>query len=398
MELIQSFNWQLNQTIMTSETPTSTKLCPTCGTRISKDANRCLVCGSDLKPSGETAKKGAKPIQGSRMPEITLSLPIAIGLLALFLAIGATMVFFALQQTGKIEEPTLTPTTTFTPTASITPTPVTPTITATPEPTATPFTYEVKAGDTCGGIAFAFDISVQSIVRLNNLPADCAALFEGQKLLIPYPTPTPSPFPTATLSGIDATLAACEKINYTVQENDTLSSIASNYNVPIEAIKEFNGMVNNTVYSGLNIVIPLCERNATPGPSPTPTPPPPYPAPNLLLPIDGAHFGIADGPITLQWAAVGTLNSNEAYQVTVEDITDGTGRKIIGTVQETKYIVPATFRSEEIDPHIYRWWVTTVRQIGTDDSGNPIWDTAGAASIRRAFTWVGESTGPTPTP
>ena len=324
------------------------------------------------------------------MPEITLSLPVAIGLLALFLAIGATMVFFALQQTGKIEEPTQIPTLTLTVTPSITPTPVTPTMTSTPEPTATPFTYEVKTGDTCGGIAFAFDVSVQSIVRLNNLPADCATLFQGQQLLIPYPTPTASPFPTATLSGIDATLAACEKINYTVQENDTLSSIASNYNVPIEAIKEFNGMVNNTVYSGLNIIIPLCERNATPGPSPTPTPPPPYPAPNLLLPIDGA--------LTLQWAAVGTLNVNEAYQVTIEDITDGTGRKILGNVSETKYIVPVSFRSTASEPHVYRWWVMTVRQIGTDEAGNPIWDTAGAASIRRAFTWTGDAVAPTPTP
>ena len=383
---------------MTTEKPTSTKLCPTCGTRIGEDASRCLVCGSELTINGEVNERGVKPMRGSRMPEITLSLPVAIGLLALFLAIGATMVFFALQQTGKIEEPTQIPTLTLTVTPSITPTPVTPTMTSTPEPTATPFTYEVKTGDTCGGIAFAFDVSVQSIVRLNNLPADCATLFQGQQLLIPYPTPTASPFPTATLSGIDATLAACEKINYTVQENDTLSSIASNYNVPIEAIKEFNGMVNNTVYSGKNIIIPLCERNATPGPSPTPTPPPPYPAPNLLLPIDGAHFGISDGAITLQWAAVGTLNVNEAYQVTIEDITDGTGRKILGNVSETKYIVPVSFRSTASEPHVYRWWVMTVRQIGTDEAGNPIWDTAGAASIRRAFTWTGDAVAPTPTP
>lgn len=332
------------------------------------------------------------------MPEITLSLPVAIGLLALFLTIGATMVFFALQQTGKIEEPTQTPTLTLTLTPSLTPTPVTPTVTSTPEPTATPFSYEVKSGDTCGGIAFAFDISVQSIVRLNNLPADCATLFQGQNLLIPYPTPTASPFPTATLSGLEGTLAACEKINYTVQENDTLSSIAANYNVPIEAIKEFNGMVNNTVYQGLNVVVPLCERNATPGPSPTPTPPPPYPAPNLLLPIDGAHFAITDSIITLQWAAVGSLNSNEAYAVTVEDVTEGTGRKTVGYVQETKYIVPATFRSTESIPHIYRWWVMTVRQIGTDESGKPIWDTAGANSIQRTFTWIGEETTEKPTP
>jgi LysM repeat protein len=332
------------------------------------------------------------------MPEISLSLPVAIGLLALFLTIGAVMVFFALKQGDQIVIPTETPTLTLTMTPSLTPTPVTPTLTSTPEPTATPFSYEVKAGDTCGGIAFAFDISVQSIVRLNNLPADCATLFQGQTLKIPYPTPTASPFPTATLSGLEATLAACEKVIYTVQENDTLSSIASNYNVPIEAIKEFNGMVNNTVYSGLNIIIPLCERFATPGPSPTPSPPPPYPAPNLLLPTDGAHFSETDQVITVQWAAVGTLNSNEAYQVTVEDITDGTGRKIVGYVEDTKFIVPVSFRSNASIPHVYRWWVMTVRQIGTDESGNPIWDTAGAASTRRVFTWIGATTQPTPIP
>ncbi len=332
------------------------------------------------------------------MPEITLSLPVAIGLLALFLAIGAVMVFFALKQGDQIVVPTDTPTLTLTVTPSLTPTPVTPTATATPEPTPTPFTYVVKAGDTCGGIAFAFDISVQSIVRLNNLPADCATLFEGQQLLIPYPTPTATPFPTATLSGLEATIAACEKVVYTVQENDTLSSISINYNVSMEAIKEFNGMVNNTVYSGLSLIIPLCERFATPGPTPTPTPPPPYPAPTLLLPVDGAHFSINDLTITLQWAAVGVLNPNEAYAVIVEDVTDGTGRKLTGYVEDTKFIVPTSFRSTDNIPHVYRWWVTTVRQVGTDDDGNPVWESAGATSARRTFTWIGQAPGATPTP
>ena len=383
---------------MTKDNDSSTFLCPTCGTKLKTGTSKCLVCGSTVTSNGKGSEKQQSSIRGSRMPEITLSLPVAIGLLTLFLAIGAVMVYFGLQQTEQIVVPTETPTITLTLTPSLTPTPVTPTITPSPQPSATPFTYEVKPGDTCVGIAFAFDISVQSIVRLNNLPADCATLFEGQRLLIPYPTPTASPFPTATLSGIDATLAACETINYTVQENDTLSSIANNYNVPIDAIKEFNGMPNNTVFSGLNIVIPLCERFATPGPSPTPTPPPPYPAPNLLLPADGIHFAISDEIVTLQWAAVGVLNANESYAVTIEDITDGSGRKITGYVDETKYIVPESFRSMDSYPHIYQWWVTTVRQIGTDDSGNPIWESAGAASARRSFTWIGEQVMTTPTP
>jgi LysM repeat protein len=382
---------------MNPENTTPSKLCPTCGTRLNEDAARCLVCGSELTTSGELSDKAAKSVRGSRMPEITLSLPVAIGLLAVFLTIGAVMVFFALKQDDRIVLPTETPTITITPTPSITPTPVTPTNTATPEPTATPFAYIVKAGDTCNGIAFAFEISVQSIVRLNNLPAACN-VFEGQELLIPYPTPTASPFPTATLSGIEATLAACEKIYYTVQTSDTLSSIAQNYGVPIDSIKEFNGMVNNTVYEGLPIVIPLCERNATPGPSPTPTPPPPYLAPNLLLPVDGAGFSLDGGAVTLQWAAVGILNDNEAYQVTIEDVTDGTGRKQIAYVKDTKYIVPASFRSVDTAAHVYRWWVRAVRQVGTDESGNPIWVEAGANSNPRVFIWTGGPSGTTPTP
>ncbi len=382
----------------TENTTSQTQLCPTCGTRLSEDATRCLVCGSELASHNDPSEKSSRALRGSRMPEITLSLPAAIGLLAVFLAIGAVMVFFALQRTGRVVEPTMTPTLTLTTTPTMTPTPVTPTLTPTPLPSPTPFTYTVKSGDTCGGIAAAFDISVQSIVRLNNLPADCATLFDGQELLIPYPTPTVTPFPTATLSGIEATIAACEKVLYTVQENDTLSSISTNYAVPMEAIKEFNGMVNNTVYAGMNLVIPLCERAATPGPTPTPTPPPPYPAPNLLLPADGTHFTLEDDVVTLQWAAVGTLRDNEAYAITVEDVTEGQGRKLVDYVEDTKFIVPASFRASANEPHVYRWSVMPVRQIGTDDNGNPIWDTAGAVSILRVFTWVGEAQVVTPTP
>jgi LysM repeat protein len=382
---------------MTTENTGQTKLCPTCGTRLSEDATRCLVCGTELTPTESPSNK-SRGLRGSRMPEVTLSLPATIGLLAVFLAIGAVMVFFALQSQGVIVEPTATPTLTLTLTPSPTSTPLTPTLTSTPLPTPTPFTYVVQSGDTCGGIAAAFDISVQSIVRQNSLPADCATLYDGQELLIPHPTPTVTPFPTATLSGIEATIAACEKIIYTVQENDTLSSISTNYAVPMDAIKEFNGMVNNTVYAGLNIIIPLCERAATPGPTPTPTAPPPYPAANLLLPADGTHFTLEDDIVTLQWAAVGTLRENEAYAVNVVDVTEGQNRNLVDYVEDTKFIVPASFRAAGNEPHVYRWWVMPVRQIGTDDNGEPIWDTAGAASDNRVFTWAGDAQLATPTP
>ncbi len=379
-----------------TESP-KTKICPTCGTRLSESAVKCLVCGTELDAKA-AAPKAEEAIRTSRMPEVRLSLPTALGLLAAILLVGAVAAFLALRTTGRVVEPTPAPTATVT--VTVTPTP-TETATPSPVPTPTPlppFDYTVAAGDTCAGIAATFGVSVQSIIILNNLPASCNNLYIGQVLKIPYPTPTVTPPPTATLEGIEATQAACEKAFYTVQENDTLSSIAANYNVPQEAIKAYNGLATDTVFVGTQLTIPLCERFATPGPTPTPTPPPPYPAPNLLLPADGAAFTLADDTVTLQWASVGTLRENEAYQVTVEDVTEGQGRKIVEYVTDTKFIVPTSFRPKDNIPHVIRWWVTTVRQNGTDEQGEPIWVSAGAISEPRVFTWVGATTEATPSP
>jgi len=334
------------------------------------------------------------------MPEITLSLPLALGLLALFLGIGAILVYFTLQETGRVVEPTATPTVTTTLTPTTTPTPLTPTPSETPLPSPTPLSYVVQIGDTCAGIAFNFGVSIQSIVLLNNLPADCNTLYEGQQLLIPQPTPTATALPTSTLSPADATEQACERVSYTVQENDTLSLIANTYDVPMAVIREYNGLPSDTVYVGLTLVVPLCERNPTPGPTPTNTPPPPYAAPNLLLPNDGASLTATDETVSLQWASVGTLNDNEAYQVTVVDLTSEEERKLVDYVTDTKFIVPGSFRSTDNLPHVYRWSVMAARQVGTDDDGNPVWDSAGAVSTPWVFVWTnrpGEAV-PTATP
>lgn len=326
------------------------------------------------------------------MPAITLSLPAALGLLAFFLLLGAVMVFFLLRSTGRVAEPTPTVTPSPSPTVTPSPTPVTPTPTNTPLPTPTPLTYTVAAGDTCSTIAFRFGVSIQSIVLMNGLPAACDTLFVGQQLKIPHPTPTNTPLPTATLSGPEATIAACEKVNYTVASGDTLSTIAANYNVPITAIKSYNGLVTDNVFEGQELIIPLCERLAPAGPTPTPTPPPPYPAPNLLLPADGAAFTL-DQAVALQWAAVATLRENEAYRVTLVDVTTGEDRRLVAYVTDTKFVVPDSMRPTDAQPHVFRWWVEPVRQTDTDEEGNPIWQSAGAVSAQRVFTWWGAGSG-----
>ena len=318
------------------------KVCPTCGSRLSENATRCLVCGRAF-PENEaspSSKSTTKKVKGTKLPELTLSLPIAIGLIIIILAVGAGIVFAVLQGTGRVVEPTVTPTSTTTATMTQTPTATT---TPTQVPTFTPLPpveYQVQLGDYCSSIAAFFNVSVQSIVILNNLPADCSNLSVGQTLLIPQPTPTASPQPTSTLSGVEATDAACEQYPYTVGENDTLSGIARNFNVSMDAIKEWNGLTGDIVYQGQPLTIPLCERNPTPGPTPTPTLPPPYPAPNLLLPADGESFRVGNETITLQWASVGTLRPNEAYAVNIQDVTAGTNLTLVEYVTDTKFIVP----------------------------------------------------------
>lgn len=382
----------------TLNTP-NTKVCPTCGTRLAENASRCLVCGTELSLSVEMKKPQA--IQANRMPEITLSLPAALGLLALFLVVGAALVFIVLRFSGvdpsaKPAEPsatvTLTLTITSTATEQATNTPV-------PTPTTQPARdYTVASNDTCSGIAQTFGTSVLSIIIQNNLSTACI-LSVGQKLKIPYPTPTQALLPTSTLDPKDIANANCDTAPYIVQDGDSLSSIAINYGVPMEEIKIFNGRPSNNVFIGETLKIPLCKRAATPGPSPTATIPPPYPAPNLLLPADGASFSLLNETISLQWASIGTLRDSEAYMVTIEDVTDGQGRRLVDYVTDTKYIIPASFRPKDSLSHIFRWWVTTARQLGgADDQGQPLWTSAGAQSLQRVFNWQGVAAEASPTP
>jgi len=258
--------------------------------------------------------------------------------------------------------------------------------------------YSVKSLDTCLSIAYAFSVGAPSIITLNNLPADCTSLVVGQKLLIPQPTPTSSPMPTSTLSEADVTEQACDKVNYTVGENDTISGIANAYRVSMDAIKVFNGLTSDTVYQGQILIIPLCERLPTAGPTPTATVAPPYPSPNLLLPADGTSFTIQNEIVTLQWASIGELRQNETYMITVIDVTDGSSRKLVDYATDTKYIVPITFRPAGNTPHVIRWSVTAARQVGNTKDGNPIWDTAGIQSYERVFTWWGGTPESTPVP
>jgi len=326
------------------------------------------------------------------MPQLRLSIPIAIGLLVLFLVVGGGLTYLALNAFGggaggaaAQASPSVSPTNT------LSPTPETPTATATPPPTYTPESYTVQSGDDCGGIAGLFDINVQSLVLENpELGADCF-LAVNQVLNIPHPTFTPTPAATATLSELEATVAACETEAYVVQEGETMSLIAVTFGVPMEAILEWNGLTSDVAFVGQHLSIPLCERTFSGGATVTPTIAPPYPPAEALLPADGASFESSADTVTLQWSSVGTLRANEYYQVTITDITGGQNRRIVDEVKDTSFIVPVSFRPSDGKPHIFSWSVVPVAQIGVDAEGLPVYITGGPASQSRVFSWSGSS-------
>lgn len=381
---------------MTPENSNQTpKTCPTCGTRLSENATRCLVCGRAFNTT--TKKPESTPVQNPKLPELKISLPAAVGLIVLILGLGAALIFVILQTTGRVTTPTVTPTTTSTPTLTSTPTA---TLEPTIGPTATPLPpqeYVIKEGDLCSSIALMYGVSIQSIASLNRLPPDCGTLYVGTKLLIPYPTATPTPFPTATLSAAEATQQSCGTLSYQVTENDTLSSISANYNISIETIKNWNSLTNDIVFQGMFLNLPLCERMPTQGPTPTATLLPPYQAASLLLPVDGTVFTNVNDSIVLQWSSVGTLMSTEAYAVTIEDVTAG-DKRIVEYTTDTKFAVPTSLRPLDNTFHVYRWTVVAVRQSGTTADGQTEYTVHGTVSASRIFGWSGTASAVTPTP
>jgi len=383
-----------------------TQTCPTCGTRVTATATKCLVCGTNLTDDQRQAKAPRQQrrqpmggnIQGARVPEITISLPVLIGLMAIFLITGGGLSFLILRQIAPSAEGGLNNATiTLSPSPTLSPTPETPTATWTPQPTATPSIYTVQEGDTCLSIASFFRISVQSIVLENDLAATCL-LSVGQELGIPAPTATPTPQASSTLSSGEATIQACQTQDHIVQADETLSLIALSFGVPAEAIQEWNSLSSDIVFTGQFLSIPLCERTVVGIATVTPSPAPPYPAPELLLPSNGAAFTLANDVVTLQWSSVGSLRDNEFYQITIVDITAGDNSRVISVVRDTSFTVPESLRPRTIFPHIFEWRVGPVAQIGVDENGNPSYRSGGPVSVVRVFSWSGDVIEASPTP
>ena len=204
--------------------------------------------------------------------------PLIIGAAVLLVILGAVIIiywFFGnnMPKISIFSTDTPTPTETLTPSATATET-ATPTITstATDTPTITltptasgPFIYQVEEGDSLWSIAEKFQVDILVLLTLNNIDPANANIQVGDKLTIPGPDtelPTTTPLPT--------NLARGTRIEYTIQQGDSILFIALKFNSTVDAIKEENQIENeNEIFVGQVIVIPV--NLVTPIPTETPT-------------------------------------------------------------------------------------------------------------------------------
>lgn len=135
----------------------------------------------------------------------------------------------------------------------------TPLITVAPstEPPLTPppsggTSYTVKPGDALSLIGERFGIPWQLIAEANNIEGPGYVIVPGQTLIIPS-------LPTAS-AGADV---------YFVQPGDTITSIATQFNITPTALADFNNIADwNSIQVGQRLAIPT-DSNAT-APAATP--------------------------------------------------------------------------------------------------------------------------------
>lgn len=120
------------------------------------------------------------------------------------------------------------------------------------EYTNTPYTapgesdefYTVRRGDTLYSISSRYNISVDTLRKINNLTNDLLQI--GQVLRVKE-TEKPEIPPITNYQ------------YYTVQKGDTLYSIASRYSTTVDELRIINDLTSNTLYIGQQLLVPTNE-------------------------------------------------------------------------------------------------------------------------------------------
>ncbi len=124
-------------------------------------------------------------------------------------------------------------------------------------------TYTVKSGDTLSGIAMAHKISLNDLMKWNNL--NSTLIYPGNVFVVSNPSTTEKPTnpPKEKVEKPEEEKVQSATV-YTVKSGDTLSRIAIEYKVTVANLKKWNNLKSDMIYIGQKLNIGTGTKVETP--------------------------------------------------------------------------------------------------------------------------------------
>lgn len=161
--------------------------------------------------------------------------------------------------------------------------------------------YSVQAGDHLWGLARKFGTTVRELQVLNGLGED-AALQIGQQLRLPTGISSSTALPSVSAPAAQVPASGS---SYQVVAGDSLSAIAKRFNTQVDTLKSLNGLTNDRILVGDNLVVPSGDAAAVPA-----TVAPSSPADALIHVVEAGEY-----PSTIA----------KRYGLSVQDLLDANG-------------------------------------------------------------------------
>ena len=409
--------------------------CPVCDSRLPAHGSQCLMCGAEIphdlqapiakatpppaatpepaeRVEADEPEHGEKEIIGQGSPQAEATIESIIEerqspILWLVLAIVATILVTVLigpqpqQPAAVVAEANATvtqETLVFPPT--LTPM-VLPTTTPTPQPTQTPTTLPtptlqppvnvtVAPGDTLFTLGFRFNVTMDSIANLNGLSVENPIIQQGQQLNIPQPTATPPLTAVTVQLGNERIIAdPTDCTRHEIQQADTLSRIALNNNVPLQALVAVNRLTTESILQpGDTICIPVIQTAVevfAPESELAQIEVGLQVAPRLLSPPQDMLVP-SDVAINLAWLSQRDLIATEWYMVEWIVVSAVDTHPWRAFTRQTSFQVPPSWRPTSSENSQIQWRISIVTVTGERNDGAFIYTPSGESSQPSQFT------------
>jgi LysM repeat protein len=268
---------------------------------------------------------------------------------------------------------------------------VTPAATPTPEVRSDGvIKHVVRQGETLLGIAGAYGVTVEDIQAANGLSD--VLIRAGDELIVPVVQP----------DAAGASQSVASRFEYSVQQGDTIISIASRFGSTVQEIQQANNLAGDFILPGDVLTIPVPQvppavLASSPPSAPaqpngentsallTPQPETIYIEPRLIGPPDGAAISRDEAPL-LRWISVDVLDPNEWYVLLVYPVSGAATPLPSIWTKATSYHLEPELAPPEGQAAEYAWQVSVVRVKPGANSQYAL-EAASPPSELRRFTW-----------